>query len=67
MKMSPRRAAMQSIRVLGVNDYKSIQEMEKAKELYDLMKLNDQAEEPVKKPRKRRRSAELTDTEKAAK
>lgn len=61
MKLSPRRNLMKQIREIGVTEFKNDEETSKARQLYDLMKLNDQ--EPQKKKRKKKDS-DMSDTEK---
>lgn len=53
---------MAQIRTMGVTEFKSDEETTKARELYELMKTNDQTEVPQRKKRKKK-SVELPDTE----
>lgn len=45
---------MAQIRTMGVTEFKSDEETTKARELYELMKTNDQTEVPQRKKRKKK-------------
>lgn len=57
MKLNPRKTIMKAIRVAGVNDFKSNEEMLMAKALYDKMVEGNKEADPAYRRRKKKAGA----------
>jgi hypothetical protein len=57
MKLNPRKTIMKSIRLAGINDFKSDEEMLMAKALYSKMVEGDRAADATPRRRKRKSAA----------